>query len=207
VLRTVNRMKRLGLVLPLTDLSFKEGDSKKRPPFSVKWIKEKLLAPGALDGLNPEARAILLVMINTGCRPSELAALTANTIRLDHNVPHISIEPEGRQIKSKHARRTIPLLGVSLEAIRAFPEGFPRYRTSSASLSATVNKYLRENGLMESDAHVLYSLRHSFEDRMLAAKIDERIRRDLFGHRLSRERYGDGATLEMDQDLLQPVAL
>lgn len=207
ILKTVNRMKRLGLVLPLTDLSFKEADAKKRPPFTAKWIREKLMAPGALDGLNPEARAILLVMVNTGCRPSELAALTANTIRLDHNVPHIAIEPEGRQVKSKYAKRTIPLLGVSLEALRAFPEGFSRYRESSASLSATVNKFLRENGLMESDDHTLYSLRHAFEDRMLAAGIDDRIRRDLFGHRLTRERYGDGATLEQKQQLLQAAAL
>jgi integrase len=207
VLKTVNRMKRLGLVLPLTDLSFKEGDSKKRPPFSTKWITEKLLAPGALDRMNPEARAIMLIMVNTGCRPSELAALTRNTIKLNDNVPHISIEPEGRQIKSKYARRTIPILGVSLEALRAFPDGFPRYRESSASLSATVNKFLRENGLMESDQHTLYSLRHAFEDRMLAAGIDDRIRRDLFGHRLTRERYGDGATLEHKQQLLQAAAL
>ena len=207
VLKTVNRMKRLGLVLPLTDLSFKEGDSKKRPPFSTGWIREKLLARGALNGLNPEARAILLVMINTGCRPSELAALTATTIRLNHNVPHIAIEPEGRQVKSKHARRAVPLLGVSLEAMRGFPEGFPRYRASSASLSATINKFLRENGLMESDDHTLYSLRHAFEDRMLAAGIDDRIRRDLFGHRLTRERYGAGASLEHQQELLQATAL
>ncbi|SIT26357.1 Site-specific recombinase XerD, partial [Gemmobacter megaterium] len=175
VLKTVNRMKRLGLVLPLTDLSFKEGDAKKKPPFSVAWIKDKLLAPGALDGLNPEARTILLLMVNTGCRPSELAALTSNTIRLDHAVPHISIEPEGRHIKSKYARRTIPLLGVSLDAAKGFPNGFPRYLDSSASLSATVNKFLRENNLMESDHHTMYSLRHSFEDRMLAAGIDDRI--------------------------------
>ncbi|NYS26921.1 tyrosine-type recombinase/integrase, partial [Rhodobacteraceae bacterium 2376] len=207
VLKTVNKMKRLGLVLPLTDLSFKEGDARKRPPFSTTWIREKLLAKGALDGLNPEARAILLVMVNTGCRPSELAALTAKTIRLNHNVPHIAIEPEERQIKSRHARRVVPLLGVSLEAMRAFPEGFPRYRKSSASLSATVNKFLRGNGLMESDDHTLYSLRHAFEDRMLAAGIDDRIRRDLFGHRLTRERYGDGASLEHQQTLLQPTAL
>ena len=86
------------------------------------------------------------------------------------------------------------------------PKGFPRYQTSSASLSATVNKFLRENGLMESDDHTLYSLRHSFEDRMLAAGIDDRIRRDLFGHRLSRERYGDGAELEHQQKLLQATA-
>jgi integrase len=203
VLKTVNRMKRLGLVLPLTDLSFTEGEAKTRPPFSVSWIKEKMLAPGALHGLNAEARAILLVMVNTGCRPSELAALTTNTIRLNHSVPHISIEPEGRHMKSRHARRVVPLLGVSLEAMRAFPEGFPRYRGSSASLSATVNKFLRENKLMETDDHTLYSLRHSFEDRMLAAGIDDRIRRDLFGHRLDRERYGTGATLEHKQKLLQ----
>jgi len=207
VLKTVNKMKRLGLVLPLTDLGFKESDAKKRPPFTSKWIKEKLLAPGALDGLNAEARAILLVMVNTGCRPSELAALTANTIHLNHNVPHISIEPEGRQIKTKHARRKVPLLGVSLEALRAFPNGFPRYLDSSASLSATVNKFLRARGLLESEDHTLYSLRHSFEDRMLAAGIDDRIRRDLFGHGLTRERYGDGATLEHAQQLLQATAL
>lgn len=203
ILKTVNQMKRLGLVLPLTDLAFKEAEAKMRPPFSVIWIKEKLLAAGALDGLNPEARAILLVMVNTGCRPSELAALTANTIQLNHNVPCISIEPEGRHIKSKHARRVVPLLGVSLEAMRSFPDGFPRYRSNSASLSATVNKFLRENNLMETDDHTLYSLRHSFEDRMLAAGIDDRIRRDLFGHRLDRERYGKGATLEHKQRLLQ----
>lgn len=207
VLKTVNRMKRLGLVLPLSDLALKEGDTKPRPPFSVAWIRDKLLAPSALDGMNAEARAILLVMVNTGCRPSELAALSSNTIHLDSNTPYISIEPEGRQIKTKHSRRVVPLLGVSLEALRAFPEGFPRYRTSSASLSATVNKFLRENRLMESDQHTLYSLRHSFEDRMLAAGIDDRIRRDLFGHRLTRERYGDGASLEQKAALLQPVAL
>lgn len=207
VLKTVNQMKRLGLVLPLSDLAFKEGEARTRPPFSVEWIKDKLLADGALDGLNAEARAILLTMVNTGCRPSELAALTANTIRLDANVPHVSIEPEGRQIKTRHARRVVPLLGVSLEAMRAFPQGFPRYRTSSASLSATINKFLRENGLMETDRHTLYSLRHSFEDRMLAAGIDDRIRRDLFGHALTRERYGDGASLEQKATLLHPVAL
>ena len=207
VLKTVNKMKRLGLVLPLSDLAFKKGEAKQRPPFSPDWIKDKLLAPGALDGLNAEARCILLGMVNTGYRPSEGAALTTATIRLDSNVPHISIEPDGRQLKSAYARRIIPLAGVSLEAFRECPDGFPRYRETSASLSATVNKYLRENGLLESDKHSLYSLRHAFEDRMLAAGIDDRIRRDLFGHRLDRERYGKGADLEHLHRLIQRVAI
>jgi len=95
---------------------------------------------------------------------------------------------------------------VSLAALQAFPEGFPRYRESSASLSAAVNKYLRAHGLLETDRQSLYSLRHAFEDRMLEAGIDDRIRRDLLGHRLTRERYGKGASLGQVQALLQPLA-
>lgn len=207
VLKTVNRMKRLGLVLPLSDLSFKEGEAQQRPPFSESWIRDKLLAAGALDGLNKEARCVLLAMVNTGARPSELAALTRDQIRLQAATPHISIEPVGRQLKTRNARRVIPLTGVSLKAMAQCPDGFPKYRTSSASLSATVNKFLRANGLLETPAHSLYGLRHGFEDRMLAAGIDERIRRDLFGHALDRERYGKGASLADLQKLIQRVAL
>lgn len=207
VLKTVDKMKRLGIDLPLGDLSFKEGEQKTRPPFSVDWIKDKLLAQGALDGLNPEARGILLGMVNTGYRPSEGAALTKETIRLDADVPHISIEANGRQLKSQYARRVVPLTGVSLRAFMSFPEGFPRYRANPASLSATVNKYLKENGLLESLDHTFYSLRHAFEDRMLAAEIDDRIRRDLFGHRLDRERYGKGATIEKLFELVEQIAI
>lgn len=198
-------MKRLGLQLPLSDLSIKEGEKKTRPAFSEGWIRDKILAPGALDRLNAEARAILLGMVNTGYRPSEGEALAADQIILDGPVPHISIEPVGRQLKSQYARRKIPLLGVSLEAFKQFPNGFPRYR-SSAALSATVNKYLRTHGLLETPDHSMYSLRHSFEERMLAAGIDDRVRRDLFGHRLDRERYGGGASLEMAHRLLKPIA-
>ncbi|WP_416883029.1 tyrosine-type recombinase/integrase [Marivita sp.] len=205
LLKTVNTMKRLGLSLPLGELSFKEGEARTRPPFSEDWIKTRLLAPGALEGLNDEARCLLLGMVNTGYRPSEGTALTADTIRLNHNVPHISIEPIGRQLKSQYARRVIPLTGVSLEAFKEFPEGFPRYR-DSATFSAIVNKFLRGKGMLETPRHSFYSLRHSFEDRMLAAGIDDRIRRDLFGHRLDRERYGKGASLEHVAELVARIA-
>lgn len=207
ILKTVVKMKRLGVVLPLDGLSFKADKERSRPPFSVEWIKAKLLSPGALDGLNTEARCILLGMVNTGYRPGEAAGLLPHHIRLDADVPHISIEPEGRQLKNKVSERVIPLVGVSLDAFKECPKAFPRYQVSSATLSATVNKFLRERGLLETEAHSLYSLRHSFEDRMLAAGIDERIRRDLFGHSLGRERYGEGATLAHKRDVLQAIAL
>lgn len=206
-LRLVIMRKRLGLTLPLSGYSIPNSEAKVRPPFSVKWIKERLLAAGALDGLNSEARGVVLGMVNTGYRPSEAAGLTRDQIRLDHNIPHISIEPVGRELKSRNARRVIPLVGVSLEAFRANPDGFPRYRNGSAGLSATVNKYLRTNGLLETPDHTLYGLRHSFADRMTAMEVDERINRDLFGHALGRERYGKGADLAHLQRVVQSVAI
>lgn len=78
ILKTVNRMKRLGLVLPLSDLSFKMGEAKQRPPFSDTWIRDKILAPAALDGLNDQAAAIIRLMVNTGARPSELATYSGS---------------------------------------------------------------------------------------------------------------------------------
>jgi integrase len=112
----------------------------------------------------------------------------------------------GRTLKTNHSRRIIPLTGISLTAFQQFPNGFPRY-ADNPTLSDTINKFLRENGLMESERHTLYSLRHSFEDRMLAAGVDERIRRDLMGHALNRERYGSGADLKQLQELLLKIAL
>ncbi len=209
VLKTVNKKKRLGLDLPLSDLSFKNDDNDTRLPFSDKWIKERILADGALDGLNDEARCIVLLMINTGARPSELAGLRQEDIRLSHNIPHIAIEPyDGHQLKNKTAKRTIPVTGVSLEALRGFADGFPRYANSSASLSGVVNKYFRNNNLEETPEHTFYGLRHSFEDRMLQEPtMDERIRRDLMGHSLGRQRYGQGATLDHAEGLLQAKAI
>lgn len=205
VLKLVNEEKRLDLVLPLGGLRLEEGEKGQRPPFSDEWIRSKLLAQGALDGLHPEAAAILLVMVNTGARPSEIAALTDRTIRLQDKVPHISIEPDGRKLKSRHARRMIPLAGVSLEALKGFTAGFPRYR-DNARLSKDVSDYMTAKVLRQTPDHSLYSLRHSFEDRMLKGGVDERIRRDLMGHRLTRERYGKGADLDHLLRVVQAIA-
>ncbi len=205
-LRLVVKKKRLGLILPLGGLSFSEGEKGTRAPFAENWIRDKILAPGAMAGLNTEARCLVLGMINTGYRPSEAQGLRKDHIRLDANVPHISIEPEGRTLKTSSSRRTLPLVGISLEAFRACPEGFPRYR-DKAGLSATVNKFLRENGLTPTTGHTLYGLRHSFEDRLLDRDVDERIRRDLVGHALTRERYGKGASLEKLAEVVQSVAM
>lgn len=205
VLRTVNKMKRLGLTLTLNDMRLRGAEKNRRPAFSSSWITERILAPGALAGLNGEARALLLGMVNTGYRPSEGACLGAAQIRLDVEVPHISIEPVGRTLKTRNAIRLIPLLGVSLAAFKEYPGGFDRYR-NSASVTDTINKYLTENGLRETPAHNLYSLRHSWQDRAVETGMDDRVRREIFGHALTEEGYGAGGSLKLRRDLMVPIS-
>ncbi|MDF3605353.1 tyrosine-type recombinase/integrase [Paracoccus sp. DMF-8] len=208
--KVVARAKSIKLLYSMAGVPLSEAGTKKRTrlPFSDAWIRDKLLAAGALDGLNDDARYILLALINTGARPSEIAGLMPEDIKLDAKVPHILIQPNAnRALKNAHSERYIPLTGISLDAIKAMKGGFPRYATNSATLSATVNKFLSENKLLETPDHSMYGLRHAFEDRLLVGGIDERVRRDLMGHGLKREKYGLGGDMAFVRDLSLPLAL
>lgn len=207
VLKKVNRMKSLKLELPLSGWMFTERSKETRLPYSVDWIKKKFVDGSELMKMNDEARGILQGMINTGARLGEICNLEEEDISLDGKVPFIHIRPkESREIKNDNSIRIIPLTGISLEAMKSNRDGFPRYR-DKATASATINKFLRDNHLQETPKHTLYGLRHSFEDRMLEAGVDERVRRDLLGHRLNRERYGEGGRIEFRLEQIKRVAL
>lgn len=188
-------------------LTFKRtsGDERKRRPFSTAWIREYLSPPDALLGLNDQARDVLLVMVNTGARPSEIIGLLPAHIDLRGPIPTMLITPEGRVLKNNPSARVIPLTGLSLEAMRRNPKGFPRYRDKGV-WSNLVNKFLRMNCAIKDDQSA-YSLRHSFEDRLLAAGAVDRLAADLMGHATRRERYGDGASLAMKYEILQRIAI
>jgi integrase len=180
--------------------------AKPRPPYPLDFIQNALLAPGALDGMNFQARMVLYFMVETGLRPSEIVNLQRQYILLDHPIPHVVIEErEDRVLKTDASVRTIPLVGVSLWAAKQCPDGFPAYFDNSDSLSACVNSYLRENNLRPTGRHSLYSLRHSFQDRILAAKALDRVQADLMGHAFDREKYGEGSTLEAKLELLESI--
>lgn len=186
---------------PFEGLSFSERKKRKRPPFPVSWITDKILKPGALAGLNDDARAILLILIETGARMGEIANLDAETIVLESAIPHINIAPrddpdDPREIKTTSSIRYVPLIGLALEAVRKHPNGFPRYRDKETVLSNTLNKYFRENGLFPTNKHTIYSLRHAFEDRMKNAGLDHELRRILMGHTIDRPDYGEGGSME-----------
>jgi integrase len=197
---------------PFDGFSFSEKTKKSRPPFSAKWIQEKILRPGALAKLNEQARGIVLALIETGCRPSEIINLKADQIVLSAPVPYIDIRPvvdsEGaREIKTASSRRQIPLVGVALEVFKKHPSGFPHYADREELFSAVATKFLRTNGLFETTEHKIYSFRHAFEDRMKVAGLDTELRMILMGHANDRPKYGKGGTLEWRRQEMMKIVL
>ncbi|MGL4324421.1 MAG: tyrosine-type recombinase/integrase [Beijerinckiaceae bacterium] len=205
--RIVSQNRRLGLASPFAEMRIEGERGGQRTAFETDFLAHRLLAPDALCGLNPEARAIFYIIVETGMRLSEACNLTGNTIILNHDVPHVCVEPEGRRMKTDQSRRQIPLVGVSLIAAQAFPQGFPRYRDKASSLSALVNDYLDLHGLRPTPKHSFYSLRHSFEDRLTAVEPPDKIIAMLMGHKYQRPRYGAGPSLVQKQQWLAKIAL
>lgn len=179
-----------------------------RPAFSRAWIETKLLKEGALDGLNSEAADALLILVNTGLRPSEVLSCPRGDFCLETEIPFLRVAPNGRELKQRHTQRDIPLLGVSLDAGRRIVArgGILRYAHKASAWSSLVNKYLQNNGLKETPRHTAYSLRHSVEDALLAAGIDDRVRADILGHKYARPSYGSGGGLEMRHTALSKIA-
>ena len=179
-----------------------------RPPFPTDFIQDTLLNMDNLEGLHKECQYFLFAMADTGARPSELLGLDAGRgdIQLGAPIPYIYIRPsEKKSLKTNHSERQIPLVGSSLYAFKHLPKGFVHYNNKPDQLSANINKFLREHNLVPSGNHSVYSLRHSFEDRLTSVEPPEKVQAALMGHRYGRPRYGDGPTLEQKKRWLDRI--
>ncbi len=189
-------------------LLIKRDDSQKRLPFSSEYITKTLLNQDNLNGLNAQARYILYAFSESGTGLDELTGLLPEDIFLDAEIPYIHIRRrKGRSLKTKFRERKIALVGYALEAFKACPNGFTAYRDKPDYLSGTLSKYLPENKLFPSEQYTVYSLRHNFQDRLLAANAPDRVRADLMGHKFQRPAYGEGATLALKLEWLQKIQL
>jgi len=192
---------------PFRNLRYTDNVYKVIPPFENSWVRTKFLKRDTFKGLNLEATLLVYTMIETGCRPSELANLRSENIHLDKPIPYIEIKATAhRELKSNSASRTIPLVGVALQAMKLAPNGFPHYKNKEGLLSSSLLKTFRRRGLFPTKDHRIYSLRHSFEKRMLEAEIDHDLRCTLMGHSNARPKYGDGGSLEYRRDQLLKIA-
>jgi len=191
---------------PFRKMFFKEDQESNVPSFENDWVRERVLSLGLFDDLNDELRLMIYVLIETGARTSEICNLQTENIHLDNDVPYISIQPKGRELKTWTSKREIPLVGVALEAMKEAPTGFPRYQDKGELVSANLMKAFRKRDLLPTPEHVIYSFRHAFEDRMLEADIDFGMRCYLMGHKNPRPDYGKKGSIEYRRNLLLKIA-
>lgn len=168
--KAIDESKQLGLPKIFDKLRIGGGKDNQRVAFAPDHVQAKFLADGMFAELNAEARRAIYLIAETGLRLSEACNLSRATIKLDATVPHIQVRPEGRETKNHQSERDIPLVGVALMAMREQPDGFPRYRDKADSLSALVNQALEVRALRPEPGQTLYSLRHTFEDRLTGGR-------------------------------------
>lgn len=177
-----------------------------RPPFEASYVQNVLLAPESMKTLNTEARLLIFAMADTGARESELIGLRKEDIFLNDPIPHIWIRArKNRALKTVTSERKIPLVGASLHAFKLLPNGFTHYRNADTA-STTINKYFRENDLKPTPEHSLYSLRHTFKDRLRDAQAPEEIIDELMGHKKSGPKYGRGHMMERKYEWMKKIA-
>lgn len=96
---------------------------------------------------------------------------------------------------------------MALLAFQYLKSNINVYKDNADRFSAGANKFLRENELFPTDKHTIYSLRHSFKDRMIEAGIDEEMRDIFMGHTIDKPDYGTHGSIEYRHKLLQKIKI
>lgn len=188
-------------------IKLKKAIKQTRLPFTSEQIVTLLNNPTLLK-MGSDRRKLLMIVAETGTRPSEIIGLLPEDINLDVPIPHIIIKNrKDKMLKTPHSERAIPLVGYALEALQNCQKDFSKYRTKPDSFTNAISKFLRENNLLPSMRHTVYSLRHSFQDRILSVNAPDRVQAELMGHKFTRPKYGNGASLEQKREWMDKICL
>jgi integrase len=162
-------------------------------------------------------RHIVAILLNTGARCAEIVGLQTADVVLEHEIPHIVIQPHlglVRTLKNAASKRKVPLVGVSLWAAeRAVASStgrsglwlFPKYVTpdqsrafiiNSGSANAAANKWLKATLQGHKTCH---SFRHTLKDRLSAVGASEETYGPIggWGSPSVAQKYGDRFGLPM----------
>ena len=164
-----------------------------------------------------ERRLLIALISDTGMRLSEAVGLVWGDVVIDHQFPHIYLVPHPwRPLKTFGSERVVPLIGVSLHAIKIMHQQshctqflFPSYtneeKCNGNSASAALNKWIKAY----TKHGVIHSFRHSFRDRLRAAEINTELTDQLGGWSVSSigQSYGAGHTLEQKYKAMSRIVL
>lgn len=174
-----------------------KAQNESRQSFEAQFVQDKILNPAILGRMNTDAQAIVYIMADTGARISEVVGLEPRDIILKAEIPHIWIRANKRgTLKTANADRKIPLVGAALVGAKLIAaKGTTRFKTANVA-SAAINKFFTDHDLKPTKKHSLYSLRHTFKDRLRDIGAPEEIMDNLMGHASDGPKYGRGHILE-----------
>lgn len=163
------------------------------------------------ENASPALWQIWQMLEGTGCRLAEVTALLVGDVKLTASIPHLDIGfRDHRRIKNQSSARRVPLIGSALEAAKEAvkvagesPYLFVQYagvlNTKKGSGRSKRDATYASNALMKlvrkvaSDPKItVHSLRHTIEDRLIRARVEEFDRNLVLGHTHGgmSERYG-----------------
>ena len=150
------------------------------------------------------------ILYGTGMRISECAGLALVDVFLDHNIPHVFIRAnQFRRIKNRSSERKIPLVGISLEAMRSAVINAKRNEAlfarwiKNGKLSDTPSNSLKKATGIKS-----HSLRHNLTTMLREVETHFETSELILGHSMGSSEtqfYGDGSALATKQAALAKV--
>lgn len=200
------------------DIPAEGMDAKPKQPITAVKL-EKLLA--TIRTSNTTSHLIAKILLNTGMRIAELAVAKVEDVNLVGSkgqplaIPFITVTPNAfRRLKTPESERSIPLVGISLEAAHEAVRQagkteylFPQYarKVGATNASAAVNAAL---DFVDINSH---EFRHYISTRMREKMIPLDVRETITGHSSKGsselKNYGEGYKLEQLHPELLKVAI
>ena len=145
-----------------------------------------------------ESPRLWLIGFYSGARLAEIAGLRREDVREVDGVLCFEVRPhEGRRLKNKASRRTVPLHPEIIAA--GFTANVLPFKSDAHYYSKRVNPWLREVAKITDPRLSFHSVRHAVKDRLRAARVPEPISRALMGHGSTgvADSYGRGCPMSV----------
>ena len=193
------------------------GDQTSRPMREITMERLYEVKKRLMYRFNPY-KFVGLIQLNTGLKLSEPVYAKVSDCVIDHEIPHIWVrQNELSNRKTKSSIRAVPLIGISLFAVKRLIDfakeansqwlvpSYARYHGSN-SCSAALNKYLSS---LDFRSHMF---RHALIDRMKACNdIPTRLAESITGHYSGGSEFNNygtvGYTLEQKVEVLKRIEI
>jgi integrase len=174
---------------------------------------EQLTLMGPAFASNDTAKALLLLLTDTGARLAEITGLEAKDVDLDNAILHI--RPNDRRgLKTKTSSRSIPLSQRATECLREHKVAlsdtdpiFPPYAKPRGNDSASAMLMKRLRTVIADKKITMHSLRHRMKDKLRNSGCPEHLSMAILGHSANTvaANYGSGYAIDVMREALERV--